>query len=148
MGSWVKYFQDASPEIGTDRAIEAGEASWSRGRLHDIVKVQLSNRLLTVIAEVSNTEWHQFDRYHAYIGESEHPESVRVARVVQAKVQKEHVGRDLLYNNNTYLFQVTVNGEGRGYKITEDNVGKWITISITDSKISWCFSEKGKLDGN
>ena len=147
MGAWVKFFKNASPEIGTDQAIESGRASWSRGSLHDIVKVQLSDKSLSVILVVPDTEWYQFDRYHAYIGEEKRPKATRVARVIQAEVQKKHIGRDLLYNNSTYLFEVKINGEDNGYKITERDVGKWITVSIVGSKISWCLAEKGKFNG-
>jgi len=148
MGAWVKFFKDTSPEIGTDLAIEESKASWSRGRQKNITKVQLSDRLSVVTLEVPDTEWYQFDRYHVLFNELGQQKSIRIARVIQARIQNKHVGRHLLYNGDTYFFQIKINGKEKGYIIEKKDVGKWLTVSIADSKISFCFAEKGKLDGH
>ncbi len=147
MGSWVKHFNDGSTEIGSDRAISRGDASWSRGKLDDIAFVQLSSRLLTFLLEIPNTEWHQFDRYTVALdGVSE---SSRVARVLQAKVLNEHFNRYLLYNKNTYLVTLGLSDHPSEWQVTKEHIGKWLTATIYSSgKISAGFSEKGKFNAN
>ena len=97
LGSWVKSFTDGSKEDGPDYLINAGQASWSKGKLSNITEVFLSFGFYAATLVIPNTQWHQFDRYSIKLGEDD--VATRKYRYIQAQIQKAHVGLYLCYNN-------------------------------------------------
>jgi hypothetical protein len=161
MSSWIKYFNDGSEEKGSDEDIEKGLASWSRGRLEGIESVSLFKEGHKASIVIPNTEWHHFDRYVALL-EYGANESARVARVIQAEIKEDHVGRRLLYSSRLQrkeaidyyeekiimdcLFSNLSPGEQELVNINKEHTGRWFTFIWNEegpSKIG--FSDKGRM---
>lgn len=150
VGSWVKIFDDGSLEHGHDCLIKEHKASWSRGRLSGIKEVFLSDGLLAATLEVPDTEWHQFDRYMAFM--MNESESIRKGRFVQAKILPEHVGMYLCYNNQDIrLVWASVKDKPIGPNcrlVTPDDVGQWLTIKVSHREQPIVFlAERGSRSG-
>lgn len=157
MGAWIKFFEDGSSEHGHDLEIKNKTASWSQGKLSDIAKVQISERMNEALLSIPKTEWHQFDRYEALISGIGKAESTRVARVIQAKIGIQHLGMYLCYNIKDQRFlwanisscPPELDGSQEHIKITDVFLNKWISICISSTKkgLLW-VGERGKLNGN
>lgn len=148
-GVWIKSFNNGSIEIGSDFLIAEGKASWSKGQLHNIKEVFLSEGINAVTLEISNTEWYQFDRYKAFLAEKQ---TYRISRYLQAKITKEHIGFYLCYNNeDIHLCWGCLRNRPIGtfcYKITSQDVDKWITVQLSlSNKPSIVLCKKGSIDG-
>lgn len=141
-GYWVKIFDDGTTEVGTDSAIASKQASWSRGRLQDIVRVDLATRYNAATLQVGQTEWHQFDRFIATVQEGQ-LQSQLVYRAIQAKILPEFLGRYLISHDNMW----TLVEHGGDLQITESLIGQWITLVMPVDKDPYItLSERGKID--
>lgn len=154
MGAWTKIFTDNSVEHGFDSDIKAGKASWSQGRLTNISKVQISEKLIEGVLSVPNTDWHHFDRYEAqiYMGQAV---STRVFRVIQAKITCDHFNKYICYNiDNTKFVWASIEEEPPKdktiscIKINEILVNKWISLGISLKKCFLFVGERGSLNGH
>jgi len=151
MGAWVKLFKDGSSEHGSDLDIKEGKASWSRGLLDNIVSVHLSDKMYCCALNVPNTEWYQYDRYMATLGAVGNNMSSRTARVIQAKVQPEHVGKKICLTIFPYTTIATFCNDilKDGILISQEHVGLWVTMYIlTNNKIGITMSKKGAFHGD
>jgi hypothetical protein len=159
MGTWIKVFEDGSTERGSDSKIANKLASWSQGRLSNIVSVQITDRMIQAVISAPKTDWHHFDRYEALISGPGVADSKRVARVVQAEVKSSHVGMYVCYNINDlkYLWVDIVNSPLLGEPtnpvetmiITEEDVGKWLSVCIGHGIGCKIFlGERGKFNGH
>jgi len=148
-GCWVKFFSDGTKEWNYDIPIYSKNYSWSQGRLSNIKEVFLRELLISVTLEVSNTEYHQFDRFLCELASGSTP--IRKARYIQALITKEHVGLYLCYNNDSiYASWVSIKKKPSShyYRIKNQDVGKWITFRITTSTSElFLASNKDALNG-
>lgn len=150
MGGWVKIFNDATTQSGSDLDIAKGESSWSKGPLSNIKEVFLYDGLMASVLEVPDTDWYQFNRYTIILN-TESPSLV--VRCVQAEVKKAHVGKYLCYNNsNSRLVWAKVSATPVGsqiYRLQESDIGRWITIILAVNKspeLYWC--PRGNIRGS
>lgn len=149
IGSWLKLFVDGSVEHGSDYQILDGDASWSKGRLENIISVMLSQNINSCSLYVENTEWHQFDRYIVPVSQGTHT-SQRTHRVLQAKIQEHHLG---LYLNThiigSYFRWISIDENGKDTRITKEHIDKWLTVILPlYEKTEIKFLNKGKMDDN
>ena len=81
MRAWIKYFADGSKEVGNDIDIELKRASWSRGRLTDMVSAEVlyDNKRLAIL--IPGKFW-QSDDYEVSVFE---PHPSLVVRRLQRK---------------------------------------------------------------
>jgi hypothetical protein len=83
---WVKHFADGTAEVGSDEAISAGKASWTRGRQNGIVAVSLSDGPVVVYLTTDGDDpgkfW-QSDDYEVTFGKTS---PVLIKRRIQLKV--------------------------------------------------------------
>jgi hypothetical protein len=150
MGTWIKTFTDGSIECGSDRDIKKRKASWTQGRLTDIEAVKIFEKNLCGVLNIPNTEWHQYDRYMASIL-SPNPQSYRTARVIQAKITPEHIGK---YINPIQLAGIVLvdlddKPNNDNILITKDYVDSWITFYILcNGKTGIVICQKGAFNGD
>lgn len=156
MGLWTKVFRDGSVEHGLDSDIDAGKASWSKGRLTDIIEVQISEKTSEGVLSVPETEWHHFDRYEAYVAGVGTASSVRIYRVIQSKILQEHLGQYICYNIDdpkflwaSILREPSGDTNVKSLKISEDFVGQWLSLQVSATrKFGLSIGERGKLYGH
>jgi len=152
MGIWIKFFEDRTRERGSDKDISNGQASWSKGKLDNIRCVQLFEKNLCCALTVPNTEWHQYDRYMASMGavDCTIKQSFRSARVIQAKITPEHVGKSISCVSSTGVFLAELTCDAKDATlIKEENVGLWITLYIlANGQAGMKFCEKGAFYGD
>lgn len=144
---WLKTFSDNTQEVGIDSLINSKIASWSSGRLEDLVEVELSFYPKIITSKISDTEYHQFDRYNANLSDGNRIIPIRVARVLQVKITNSHLGKYLLYNiirNNAYLITSSIQTKD-SFLITKDLVDKWATVILTKQGFFFQIGLKGKV---
>jgi hypothetical protein len=149
MCGWIKLFADGTTEIGTDRDIKAGKASWSMGRLKDIYEVRLLNLKQVASLSVQATAWHQFDRYSVVISPVVQPSQI-THRVVQAEIQTHHIGCSIICNESGGgVFWAIVHDAKKGFfckNITKHHLGKWLTMILPERDYpAIIFAEKGRI---
>ena len=154
---WIKFFADSTLERGRDKDIDAGKASWSRGRLTDIIEVRSFMGQRVGSLKVPNTHWHQFDRFVVVIGDGNVTEPLKTHCVTQAEILPRHQGQSLVCSNSGgYFFWVVVQDlkkAGDDYKfsklLTDRHVGKWLTLILPKEDYpTLTFSTKGKMYDN
>lgn len=151
VSAWTKIFEDGTKEYGTDYRISTGSASWTRGQLNNIVEVQLSNRIMLASLSVPNTSWHQFDHFIVVL-DLDTSKPKRICRVVQAEIKEHHKDMFLIkdcYNKYSFSIVVTSTKNTESIQITEEMIGKWITLVIYETGEPYMnLSEKGNFYGN
>jgi hypothetical protein len=156
-GGWIKRLYDNQEEYGFDDLIKSKKASWSKGKQSNIESVILFNKnsCIRYRLSVPNTEWYQFDRFCNIFNSSGDPIIKRMARVVQAKIQVEHIAMNLKKhktkttdNKIEYFFFLESLKPGlEGDSIlTQQAVGKWLSlILLPDNSHAVELSERGKV---
>lgn len=151
MGAWIKKFRDESIEVGSDIDIEAGKASWSKGRLDDISNVYLYDGLSGASLSFPKTNWHQFDRYTVNLGEKTRPS--RIFRAIQSLIKKEYLDKYICYNcSNIRFIWACIEDSPDEYisyiKIKPEYIGMWFTSLISNTNKPQLFlTDKGKFYG-
>lgn len=148
--SWIKYFKDGTSEIGTKELIDKGKASWSNGRLSNLLKVYLSGFDKYIIAEVDDVEWYQFDRFLSnFFSESQ---DLMTARVLQFKLNKAHLDSYLCYNiNKDEPNLIFINSSKTGTlstRITDQFIDQWVSVILSKTKIEILLSKRGSISGS
>ena len=153
MPGWIKFFCDGTKETGYDHEIEAGKASWSKGRLDDVSHVQISNGFNVCTLEVPDTHWHQFDRFIAPVGIGEQ-KPARTHMVVQAQTTPSHVGYVMIYSQPTsHMLWVTISREPKTMsdndfmrRIEARDAGRWLTlVAPSDQPPFVMFAPRGRF---
>lgn len=154
MGAWTKYFIDGTIEIGSDYNISRGLASWSKGRLDNIKMVDIYENDNAAGLSISDTNWHQLDRFVAAV----QPGPVfgtRTHRVVQAEIKHCHVGCTITHwrinKYNMVKVGKTIGSLVDDYSIPnvipKSAIGKWLTVVVSaDGSFSYGFAEKNKFN--
>jgi len=153
MGSWIKFFKDRTSERGSDLDIEEGKASWTQGKLDNIISVQVFEKSLCGVLSIPDTKWHQYDRYMVSMG-TVNPsikQSFRSARIIQAKITSKHIGRSVMYLSSVGLLsaQLTNNQADNTILLEQKHIGLWITLYIiADGQAGVTFCERGAFHGD
>lgn len=134
MHGWVKHFADGTKEIGSDRAVRLKRASWSRGRLNDMVGAEIihgSKRL----AILTPGEFWQSDDYDVNIFE---PTPSLAIRRLQYKIQR---GDSL---RAEWLEDSLVLRPGIGFFALEKDIGRWMTLelNVRTGEINYSIQEQ------
>jgi hypothetical protein len=144
---WVKTFSDNTQEVGIDSLVNSRNASWSSGRLDDLTEVELSLYPRVITVKIDETEYHQFDRYNANLGDGNKIVPTRIARILQVKITDNHLGKYLLYNiirNNAYLITSSIQTKD-SFLVTKDLIDKWATVILTKQGFFFQIGLKGKV---
>jgi len=137
---WIKVFEDGSTEEVYDKDILSGKGSWSKGKLDNIAGVCLVSKGLCRLLFAPNTSWHQFDKFSITLSAGKH-KPIRTHQVVQAKIQRYHVGMYVEFNTQTRstATSVAVVSEPQKHlfslKIKERHINKWLSLS-TDKDLT------------
>jgi hypothetical protein len=150
MGAWVKVFKDGTSERGSDLDIINKKASWSKGRLKNIVSVSLFDKNKCCVLSVSETDWYQYDRYMAMLGGTGENMATRVARIVQARLQNKHLGKKIQIVKSIGITVVDLSDNiDSNFVISKEHIGQWITIYLlVNGKSGVIISEKGAFNGD
>ena len=151
IGAWEKVFSDRSFEIGRDEDIENKRASWSKGRLDDMIACWLYGFMCRILIVLPNTEWHQFDRYEVPLAVGNH-KGKRILRALQAEIKPEHKDSFIVRTvkgefdeKQEFRFSDEPSEDSACILIDENNIGKWFTATIDfNGTIRFCFTDKGK----
>jgi len=152
MSAWLKIFSNGEKEYGDDIAISLGKSSWSKGRLDDIKEVRLINKERVCSLSISDTVWHQFDRFVTPLVTDGLNSSHKIFQAVQAEIQSCHVGSFLVSSksgNNFYWSVLRIEKDGSLFskRITDRDIGRWITLVLPCYDFpSIDFSPKGKIN--
>jgi hypothetical protein len=152
MGLWIKFFTDKTNEYGTDELIKNKKASWSKGKFENIKHCRISVFDSLIDIEIPNTEWHQFDKFIAVLGEGTY-KSVRTHMVLQAKIKSEHIGKFISINYYTGdicdAFECKLTNEAipssTCIQIEESHCNKWFTGIIDKEGPYVSISDKGSI---
>jgi hypothetical protein len=155
-GGWIKTFYDGKKEYGFDDLIKTHKSSWSKGQLHNIEEVTITNdqSCSSYILAVPNTEWHQFDRFYTILNGSSQSLTYRAARVIQAKINNFHIGMNLSLhkmeesNNIESFYYLEHLREGCGYDniITKSAMDKWLSlILLPNDTVAVQLTQKGQV---
>lgn len=153
MGTWIKIFKDGSVEHGSDKDILKRKASWSKGKLTDIESVKIFENNLCGSMIIPNTEWHQYDRYMASLlsFKDSNQQSCRTARVIQAKVKQEHVGKYINHKYMSGMLFVNLGNKANNDNIliTKNHIDLWITLYLLcNGQTGIVICEKGAFSGD
>jgi hypothetical protein len=131
---WIKHFTDGSEEIGTDKLIQEGQASWRNGRLDGISSVTIQeNRSSYMMVCSLATEWWQGDKYHAkFTGIESQPTGDLVERFVQLKVNDAMIGKHLvlLESRRSYTVLLKDNPERSIFQLEPEHKDMWLTMAV------------------
>jgi len=151
MGAWLKLFEDGTSERGSDADISKGKSSWSQGCLNNIKSVQIFERRHCCVLNMPNTNWHQYDRYIAPLDNMGNNASVRIARVMQAEIKPEHIGKNVfvIKSIRTIIANLCSNVSENGILISQEHVGLWVTMYILiNGQLGILISERGAFHGD
>ncbi len=151
MGAWIKLFKDGSSEHGSDLNIKEGKASWSRGLLDNIKSVQLFDKTYCCVLDIPNTEWYQYDRYLAMLGNVGKNMSSRTARIIQAKITPEHIYKTLCLTEFPGVLMATLCDDKSkdGILVSQEHVNLWVTMYIlVHGQIGITISKRGAFHGD
>jgi len=131
---WTKHFADGAEEIGTDKLIKEGKASWRNGRLDGITSVSIQeNRSNYMMVCSLATEWWQGDKYHAkFTGVDTKPVGDLVERFVQLKVNDTMIGKHivLLQSRRLYTILLKDNAERSIFQLEPEHKDMWLTVAV------------------
>ena len=150
-GTWLKFFNDGTLERGSDVDIDKGLASWSKGRQDNIKSVHLEHNFNTCCLSLPNTQWYQYDRYMAMLGQAGNNVSKRTGRVIQAQIKQEHVGKTLssMVSKGITVANLDDTPSENGILISQKHVGLWVTMYIlVNNQIGITICEKGAFYGD
>jgi hypothetical protein len=120
MNGWIKHFADGSKEVGTDQAVYAKKASWSKGRLADMIGAEVVHGNKRIAILVPGEFW-QSDDYDVSFLQST-PSLVK--RRLQYKIQKS-LGLKVEWQDDSVVVLLCP-----GFYATEEQVGQWVTIEL------------------
>lgn len=131
MNGWIKYFAFGRPEYGTDKDVINKSASWSRGRLSEMIAAELWHNDLRVVRIVGPGEYHQSDDFSVSLHYSK-PD--RIIRRLQFLIQPQHdfvVGYMQSNTIDAYLTNSEVMHSDKQYSLfcgLHSNTGEWLTV--------------------
>ena len=145
MDSWIKYFSDSSTEIGSDFLIQNKQASWSKGRLDSIIKVQIISNNYTVEL-CGSGNWWQSDDFIAKI----HQQPIRIRRRIQKQIFDTDcfIVADIKPEGTAISVCDILNiaDSKKFYKIPRSYVGCWCVVEINEQTLkTCCYLSKEKI---
>lgn len=134
---WVKIFTDGTVEEGYDYLVNAGLASWSKGRLHGIKSVQLQHghRLITIDGD---GEFLQSDTLEATFPRNE---GVIVKRTLYKKIHEDDRWMTISQVFGRVDCKFHKNFTMNAIPVPSQNVGRWFILDLEPSKISWRIAD-------
>lgn len=140
---WIKHFADGTVELGHDHLVRARKASWTNGRINDLVAVEIRHGEMNISLYGGLGNWWQSDTMIARYGKnrdgSKHvSQPTFLTRRIEYQISQDDVGKLMgiwVYKNS--LSTVVRLGNKKTIKhahvirnITEEHVGMWIIAAI------------------
>ena len=130
---WTKYFLDSQIEDGQDYDVANKTASWSRGRLDNMMAVDLSHDSLYISIAGLGDFW-QSDDYEVCIGDS-------WPSITTRRLQKQLKLGDIFiratHDNNRELVlavgnikELASSYDNNIYMLTNNDIHQWLTVEM------------------
>jgi len=136
---WVKHFDDGTKEEGFDELVDAGKASWRKGRLAGIKSVSLTWEDKDYVAALGTGEYWQSDDLVAPFIPGKSVEGLYVTRRLQKKISLGDVGLYLSLELSDGKVDISLeksddpNCADRPsclFEIRQKDVGRWLTVEL------------------
>jgi hypothetical protein len=144
MNGWVKHFADGSKEEGFDHLVKARKASWSKGRLTDIVKVTMVHGYMEMSLTGTGEFW-QSDTFEARV-------LVNEGQIVERTLYKRLHSQDrfIMWKRGIQTempleinIQPDLNTLGMSFRGTfHDEIGKWLIMRMTKKNFLWEIGDR------
>lgn len=143
MNYWVKKFI-SDKEIGTDKDIKLKKASWSNGRLDNMVGAELHHNSQHLYISGIGNYW-QSDTYEVLMYNS-------TPKLVSRRIEKQITNQDLYFkyiigpNKLEMTFNTVLNIAGKLVKIESDWINKWLVaeMDVNTHHLKYYISDKRK----
>ena len=147
MNGWVKLFADGTKELGTDEDVKRKLASWSRGKLINMIGSEIYQDNIKMAIEGLGPYW-QSDDYDVSFMES-------TPSMVIRRLQKQITKDDAFWMCNVglktfkYIFLSLQEQQiyaGNTDPVPKEWVGKWFTVTLDLKQRTCLFSiEESKI---
>lgn len=131
MDGWIKYFAWGEPEYGADNQVAKKLASWSKGRLDNMIGAKLYHNDICRISIVGAGQYHQSDDFDVPIYQSTPKRAIRRLQHL-IKPAAEFVAGDLYSNRvEAFLAPADIIFSNTPYSLfcgLHDHAGQWLTI--------------------
>ena len=128
---WVKHFIDGTIEHGSDLLVEQGKASWSRGRLEGIDRVEIWHQGRFIAIQGPGEYW-QSDTFEVGVLESD---SQLVSRTIYRKFYPEntHMRFEEVLGSRfiSVGFPELADGDGHVMKVSHQWCGLWLKLDMS-----------------
>lgn len=131
---WVKYFANGKKELGYDQLVKERKASWSKGRLDNMIAVELHHNGTTIAIEGTGQFW-QSDTMETDLFSLN---TQFVKRTLSKKIHERDTGFTI--NNGTVKFFALRALEDNIFFTREEDIGKTFVLQIecnSPDRISW-----------
>lgn len=151
MNGWIKYFAFGEPEYGQDKDILRKKASWSKGRLENMIGAEVYHNNFRVIKISGPGQYHQSDDFEISMLKSI---PVHKVRRLQKKIKEQDVFivGDITENKTISLFTAPedIIFSDKNYSIfcglPKNAFNEWLTVEydIKHNEVSM-FLSKDKI---
>ena len=121
MYGWIKLFADGTEEIGTDEDVHKKQASWSQGRLEDMIGAEIIHGNKRIAIHAPGTFW-QSDDYEVTVHQNGEPE-LKVRRLQKQININDNLSVKQFENSFLIASQ-------EAYLMMHNLVGKWLTLEM------------------
>lgn len=131
MNGWIKYFAYGRPEYGDDYSVANKLASWSCGRLQNIISTELWHNNAMVARIVAPGRYHQSDDFDVSVLSNQ---SRRIIRRLQFLIEPHHefvVGKMTSNSIDAYITNSETLCYDKQYSLFTgiyDCIGQWLTV--------------------
>lgn len=133
MSHWIKLFSDGTDEKGTDTNIAKGKASWSRGRLTQMIAAVLHYSGRTVRLEGIGPYW---QKDIATMSFNSSPK--RIARQLGKKINEDDIGWAALLGGGAGAFTIKIVKEEPTLilprvQVKKSDIGRFLVVTISNT---------------
>ena len=130
MNGWIKHYRDGTKYIGSDKAIDAGQASWRSSPMGNMSGVEIyDNEMIIEIYSNTSTQFWQEDVFEASMSASV-VKPTRVYRRVMCKILSDNCYYRFIKSDHRLIITLEQPPQDRTYPAQTDQIGNWIVGEI------------------
>jgi len=138
VNGWTKHLVDGSQIVGSDTEVQRGLVSWRKTQHTEIAGVDLKWGSKGVAIKGFGDYWQADDMMS-----SGNSPLILIRRRIQKRIESQDLGAGVIRNEdqvNVVFLRSLENintGHGQYLFVGAEDVGKWLTLEITDNPESW-----------